>query len=90
MLQNYVSPKIRLSQSVCYYFHLDTCFRTDDYFYYYLRLKAAFLRQMEEFYPEVAPPCPVPRAEHLDWQSHADQFLLERDHLVQVAEISIG
>jgi len=65
-------------------------FRTDDYFYYYTRLKQAFLRQMEEFDAEVDPPYPDPRADHRNWQSYADQFLLERDHLVQVAGISVG
>ncbi|QEG17302.1 ATP-dependent RecD-like DNA helicase [Gimesia maris] len=65
-------------------------FRTDDYYYYYLRLKQAFLRQMDEFDAETAPPYPDPRADHFDWQSHAEQILLEHDHLFQVAGISKG
>ncbi len=55
-------------------------FRTLDYFYYYQCVKEAFLRQMNAFDPE-KPPVPEPRANHGHWQSHADRYLEERDHL---------
>ena len=63
-------------------------FRTDDYFYYYLQLKDAFLEQMAAFDPDANHPVPDPRADHGLWQSHAEQWLLDRDHLFQVANIS--
>jgi len=64
-------------------------FRTFDYFYYYQSVKEAFLRQMEEFDPN-NPPVPEPRANHGRWQSHADRFLEEQDHPIQVAGITLG
>ncbi len=65
-------------------------FRTNDYYYYYSEVKKAFLAQMESFSAEADPPVPDPRADHGLWQSHADDWLQEHDHLVQVAGISIG
>ena len=63
-------------------------FRTDDYWYYYQQLKAAFLKQMDEFDPEADHPIPDPRADHGRWQSHAEKWLMNQDHLFQVANIS--
>jgi len=65
-------------------------FRTADFFHYYLNLKNAFLSMMESFDPSVSPPEPDPRADHGVWQSYADAFLDEKDHLVRVAGISMG
>ena len=65
-------------------------FRTDDYWYYYQQLKSAFLQQMAEFAPDADHPIPDPRADHGRWQSHAEEWLLERDHLFQVANISVS
>lgn len=65
-------------------------YRTDDYRFYYQKLKEVFLRQMEQFDPDVDPPAPDSRADHGLWQSHADRWLVERDHLVQVAGISVS
>ncbi|MEO2033792.1 MAG: TM0106 family RecB-like putative nuclease [Planctomycetaceae bacterium] len=65
-------------------------FRTDDYWYYYQQLKIAFLEQMAEFDPDSDHPVPDPRADHGRWQSHAEDWLLERDHLFQVANISVS
>lgn len=56
---------------------------------YYLQLKAAFLRQMEDFDPE-NPPLPDPRADHGRWASHAEAKLVAMDHMVQVAGITVG
>src|SRR5438552_9132744 len=44
---------------------------------------------MKEFDPET-PPVPEPRANHGHWQSHADRYLEERDHLVRVAGITLS
>lgn len=65
-------------------------FRTDDYWYYYQNLKNAFLQLMAEFVPDADHPIPDPRADHGRWQSHAEKWLLERDHLFQVANISVS
>ena len=62
-------------------------YATSDFFYYYLELKAAFLALMDGFDPE-SPPVPEPRADHGRWASHAEHWLTERDHLVQVANIN--
>jgi len=65
-------------------------FRTDDYWYYYQQLKSAFLQQMTEFSPDGDHPIPDPRADHGRWQSYAEKWLLERDHLFHVANISVS
>ena len=65
-------------------------FRTDDYWFYYQQLKAAFLKQMDEFDPDADHPVPDPRADHGRWQSHAKEWLLDRDHLFQVANIAVS
>lgn len=64
-------------------------FNTSEFFHYYLQLKEAFLEQMEIFDP-AKPPEPQPRADHGRWASHADALLREADHLVRVANISVG
>lgn len=53
-------------------------------------LKGAFLQQMAEFHPDADHPVPDPRADHGRWQSHAEEWLLDRDHLFQVANISVS
>jgi predicted RecB family nuclease len=63
-------------------------FRTDDYFFYYQRVKAAFLEQMQQFDPAAEPPFPDPRCNHGAWTSRAEDILLESDHLFQVANIT--
>ena len=65
-------------------------FRTADFFDYYLRVKAGFEALMASFDPTVDPPTPGPRANHGRWQSYADRWLDERDHLVRVAGITAG
>ncbi|MCA9087260.1 MAG: TM0106 family RecB-like putative nuclease [Planctomycetaceae bacterium] len=65
-------------------------FRTDDYWFYYQQLKSTFLDLMDAFDPEGDHPVPDPRAQHGRWQSHAEQWLLDRDHLYQVANISVS
>jgi predicted RecB family nuclease len=65
-------------------------FRTEDYWYYYQQLKTAFLEQMAAFDADGDHPVPDPRADHGRWQSHAENWLLQRDHLFQVANISVS
>ena len=65
-------------------------FRTSDYFYYYRQLKAAFQEHMDAFSLDAEPPVPDPRAHHGRWESHAQDWLMKRDHLVQVAGITAG
>jgi len=65
-------------------------FRTADFFDYYLRVKAGFEALMASFDPALDPPTPAPRADHRRWQSYADRWLDERDHLVRVAGITAG
>lgn len=61
-------------------------FRTDDSFFYYRRLRAAYLDQFAAFNPE-CPPIPVAGANHGRWTSHAEKILEESDHLSLVANI---
>lgn len=62
--------------------------RTQDYFDYYLWLKNRFLEFQKDFNPDIKyRPEPNPRADHGRWQSYADRWLTESDHLSQVANI---
>jgi predicted RecB family nuclease len=63
-------------------------YRTADFFHSYLQLKNAFLSQMDAFSVDVEPPVPDPRADHRQWKSHANAWLLGCDHLVQIAGIN--
>lgn len=66
-------------------------FRVEDFFHYYLRIKAGFLAMQDGFTGNLADrPEPQPRAEHRRWTSHAEEFFAKTDHLVQVAGISVG
>ncbi len=65
-------------------------FRTVDFYDYYLLLKRSFLALMEQFSVTGTPPPPDPRADHARWASHAEKWLVGRDHLVQVAGITSG
>ncbi|AWB32756.1 TM0106 family RecB-like putative nuclease [Orrella marina] len=62
-------------------------FRTDDYFYYYQALKAAFIEARNGFDPDRAPD-PADYASHGRWSTHAQQRLVELDHLGTVATMS--
>jgi uncharacterized protein len=65
-------------------------FRTSEFYDYYLRLKQSFLTMMDRFSLTGNPPPPDPRADHRRWASLAEKWLLERDHLVQIAGITTG
>ena len=59
-------------------------FRTDDFYFHYLRLKAAFLEQMASFDPACRP-LPQSGVDHGHWASQAEAILEELDHLCRVA-----
>ena len=63
------------------------CFRTGDFLYYYLDLKAAFLEQQRTFDPEVRPE-PLGQERNGRWESVAEQWLKDNDHLSLVAGIT--
>ena len=66
-------------------------FRVEDFIHYYRRIKASFLAMHEGFTGKIADrPEPLPRADHGRWTSHAEKFLTDTDHLVQVAGITVG
>jgi predicted RecB family nuclease len=66
-------------------------FRVEDFIHYYRHIKDSFLAMQAAFTGNFKDcPEPLPRAEHGRWTSHAEKFFLERDHLVQVASISVG
>lgn len=66
-------------------------FRTEDFIHLYRRIKTDFLEMQRGFTGDFHDrPEPMPGADHGRWSSHAEQFFLERDHLVQVAGISVG
>jgi uncharacterized protein len=65
--------------------------RTEDFIHYYRHLKDSFLSMQNAFDGDMERrPIPDPRADHGRWQSYADAYLDERDHLVRVAGISTG
>lgn len=63
--------------------------RTDDYFYYYQSLKASFLRTQADFNKERMPD-PADSKYFGNWSGYAEELLLDRDHLSQVATITRG
>ena len=66
-------------------------FRTADYWFYCLRLKGAFLKLMADFRPDMTlRPIPSARSDHGRWQSYADKWFEETDHLSRVAKITAG
>jgi hypothetical protein len=66
-------------------------FRTSDYWFYYLKVKEAFLRLMADFSPDMLlRPIPNARSDHARWQSIADSWFEETDHLSRVAGITVG
>jgi len=66
-------------------------FRLEDFIHYYCQTKESFLALQGRFSGNVSDcPEPLPRAEHGRWASYAEKFFREKDHLVQVAGISVG
>jgi predicted RecB family nuclease len=61
--------------------------RTDDYFYYCYSLKQRFLETQKAFeYRQM--PNPADSVDFGRWSTYANQLLVERDHLSQIANIS--
>lgn len=66
-------------------------FRVEDFIHYYRRIKASFLAMQESFSGKLADrPESLPRADHGRWTSQAHKFFTDKDHLVQVAGITVG
>jgi uncharacterized protein len=66
---------------------LPSAFRTDDYFYYYRHLKAAFLAWMQAFSSD-SPPLPEVGGDYGQWTSEAQHRLCAIDHLSRVATLT--
>src|SRR5271165_2225854 len=66
-------------------------FRIEDLIHYYRCIKTSFLAMQDEFTGKMDDrPEPMPRAEHGRWNSLAEKFFDETDHLVQVDGIRVG
>ena len=66
-------------------------FRLEDFIHYYRHIKQSFLAMQEGFTGRLSDrPDPLPRADHYEWTSHAQEFFKQHDHLVQVAGITVG
>ena len=66
-------------------------FRVEDFIHYYRHIKDSFIAMQTAFSGNMDDcPEPLPRAEHGRWTSYAEKFFLEKDHLVQVAGITVG
>jgi uncharacterized protein len=61
--------------------------RTDDYYFYYLSVKDAFILLHEQFDSNERPN-PADSKSWGQWESYAKQLLLDADHLSQVATMS--
>lgn len=61
-------------------------FRTEDFFYFYLQLKEAFLEQQRLFDAQ-NPPELTGMEDYGRWESHAKKLLEDHDHLSRVANI---
>ncbi len=64
------------------------CFRTNDFYDYYLQVRAEFLDFMNKFPIHRNPPVPNPLRNHGRWNSSAQQYLQASDHLVGIAGMS--
>src|SRR5947207_4935014 len=66
-------------------------FRVEDFIHYYRHIKESFMAMQAAFSGNMDDcPEPLPRAEHGRWISYAEKFILDEDHLVQVANITVG
>ncbi len=66
-------------------------FHLEHFIHYYRHIKKSFLAMQDQFTGRLMDcPEPLPRADHHQWTSHAEQFFQQRDHLVQVASITVG
>lgn len=66
-------------------------FRVEDFIHYYRHIKNSFIAMQTAFGGNMDDcPEPLPRAQHGRWSSYAESFFLNKDHLVQVAGITVG
>lgn len=63
--------------------------KTYDFYHYYLSLKARFLDEHAKFHLDHCPD-PADSGSWSNWSHHAEQLLLDKDHLFQVASITKG
>ncbi len=63
--------------------------KTYDFYHYYLSLKARFLDEHAKFHLDHSPD-PADSGSWSNWSRHAEQLLLDKDHLFQVASITKG
>ena len=61
----------------------------DDFYDFYLRVKADFLAMMEQWTPQNRPE-PIASAEHGRWTGTVENWVQSTDHLSQVAEIRMS
>ncbi|EKD42197.1 MAG: hypothetical protein ACD_73C00273G0001 [uncultured bacterium] len=64
-------------------------FRTNNFYYFYLELKKAFLEQMAAFDPKIIPE-PIGNEDFRNWSKHAEKILEDADHLIRVANIKVS
>jgi len=66
-------------------------FIVEEFFDYYLRIKGAFLAMQDGFTGKLSDrPEPRPRVDHGRWNSYAQKYFDDCDHLVNVAGITVG
>lgn len=63
----------------------------EHFIHYYRNIKRSFLAMQERYTGRLSDrPEPLPRADHHQWTSHAEEFFQQRDHLVRVASMTVG
>jgi predicted RecB family nuclease len=63
----------------------------EDFIHYYRRVRRDFLALQDHFTGKLEDrPEPLPRADHGLWTSYADEFFDSKDHLLRVANITVG
>lgn len=71
--------------------HDRVLFRVEDFVHYYRRVKSNMLALQDAFTGSFDDrPEPRAGADHGRWTSHAERYFEEKDHLVRVANISVG
>ena len=66
-------------------------FRVEDFVHYYRSIKEQFLAMQTGFTGNLADrPDPLPGGSHGRWESRAEQYFKDADHIIQVAGISVG
>ncbi len=66
-------------------------FRLEDFIHFYRHVRQEFVLMQDRFTGRLEDcPEPLPRADHYEWTSFAEAWFAERDHLVRVANITVG